>query len=284
MIKIGGHVSAAQHISLVFERAAKIGADCCQFFISPPQQWSQTEHSDEEIELFVKKQAQSNIGPNYIHGTYLINLGASNPEHLQKSIDWLIYAQKTASKLKVTGVIFHLGSHKNAGFESVEKQVCQSIKKVMDSSNDSTQLILETSAGAGGNIGGTFQELGILLKKVNDPRLKVCLDTAHVFAAGHDLRTTKGVQLMLDEFDQQIGLRNLVVVHANDSKFDLQSNKDRHENIGQGFIGKKGFECLFKAKALRDLAFILEVPGFENLGPDQKNINILKSLAKIANS
>ncbi len=281
-MKIGTHVSAAGVISLVFERAAKLAADCCQFFISPPQQWAQTQHNDEEIGQFIQKQSEFKIAPNFIHGSYLINLGATSPEHLQKSVDWLIYAQKTASRLGVEGVVFHLGSHKKAGFETVFKQVVGSIRKILAQYTGSAKLILETSAGAGGNIGGTFAELGQILKTVSDSRLKVCLDTCHVFASGYELRNEAGVSKMIADFDQEIGLKNLVAVHANDSRFDIGLGKDRHENIGQGFIGTAGFKILLNSKEFNQLPFILEVPGFEKNGPDIKNIEILRSLVDSA--
>lgn len=286
MVKIGGHVSAAVSLDLTFERAAKIGAECFQFFISPPQQWIQLPHSEQEFEQFKVKKLATGIGPNFIHGTYLINLGASNPEHLQKSIDWLIYAQKMAGKLGVEGTIFHLGSHKGAGFKAVIGQVVDSLKKVLNSYEGKTKLILETSAGAGGSIGSSFRELGEILKRVGDDksiqggRLKICLDSAHVFAAGYDIRTPLGMKDLKGEFEEQIGLQNLVVIHANDSKFDLKSGKDRHQNIGEGFIGRDGFRNFMNQTEWAKLPFILEVPGYADKGADLENIAVLKSLIK----
>lgn len=278
MPKVGAHVSAAQSIDLSFDRASAMGAECTQIFISPPQRWDQTSHGDEKIKLFKTKAGESGIFPIFIHGTYLINLGTQNKEHLQKSIDWLIYALKVAGELGVEGVIFHLGSHKGVGFDQVLSQVVDSLSTILSEVEGSPYLILENSAGQGATLGDNFPELGQILSHVADDRLKICLDTCHAFAEGYDLKTKTGLEKALEEFDKEIGLSNLVAIHANDSKFDLGSNRDRHANIGEGFLGKEGMENIINHPALQNIPFILEVPGFDNKGPDKPNIDILKSL------
>src|SRR3989344_164469 len=284
MVKVGAHVSAAISLDLAFERASKIGAECFQIFVSPPQRWAETKHNSAEIAQFIAQQKATGIGPNFIHGTYLVNLGTESPEHLEKSIEWLKYAMAMAEKLGIAGVIFHTGSHKGLGFDKIVDQVVESIKKVLQEterqSETETKLILETSAGAGGNIGGTFRELGQILKLVQDDRLKICLDTQHVFAAGYDIKSPIGLKYVLEEFDKEIGLQNLVAIHANDSKVEYKSGRDRHANIGEGFIGKDGFEGLVNNPKLQNVPFILEVPGFADTRPDAENVNILKSLRK----
>ncbi len=283
MPKVGAHVSSAISLELSFERARKIGADCFQIFISPPQQWLQTEHSEEEINKFLELQQASGIGPNFIHGTYLVNLGTQKEEHLQKSIDWLVFGMNMANKLNMKGVIFHIGSHKGNGFDTVLKQISDSLKQILSKSPkhpNSSKLILETSAGGGGTIGRDFKELGQILQEVNDPRLKICLDIQHVFAAGYDVREPLTLKDVLEEFEEQIGLNNLAVIHANDSKTEYKSLKDRHENIGEGLIGSDGFSALVNHPSLKDIPFILEVPGLAGTGPDKENVSLLKSLIK----
>lgn len=281
---IGAHVSAAGSLDLSFERAKNIGANATQIFISPPQQWFQTKHSDEKISQYHAARAESGIDQNFIHATYLINLGTKNPEHLQKSIDWLTYAMHMASKMGVTGVVFHTGSHKGEGFDTVLDQVVDSLSlilsKAKEISDSDTYLILENTAGAGGTIGRDFSEIGQILKRVQNDRLKICLDTQHAFAFGYDLSTKQGIEDMLEEFDREIGLEKLIVIHCNDSKTEHKSGRDRHENIGEGFIGQDAFEVMLNHPKLKHLPFILEVPGFEKLGPDQKNVDLLKSLVK----
>ena len=276
---IGAHISSAGGLSLSFERAKQINAAGTQIFISPPRQWFQNKHSKEEIQEYKDTQNISGIGPNFIHGTYLINLAAESPDHLQKSIDWLIYAMNTAGEMGSAGVIFHLGSHKGVGFEKVLAQISSALKTIMSScSNSSSYLILENSAGAGGSIGSKFSELGQILKGVANPRLKICIDTCHAYASNYDLKTKQGIEKTLAEFEEEIGLENLVAFHANDSKFEIGSKKDRHENIGDGFIGVDGFTNLVNHPKLQNIPFILEVPGYEGKGPDLENVNRLKKL------
>jgi deoxyribonuclease-4 len=304
--KIGAHVSAAISLELAFDKAQQIGAECLQFFVSPPQQWAFTSHDNDEIERFKSKALETQIGPNFIHGTYLVNLGTEKPEHLRKSIDWLIYGMKMAEKLEIRGLIFHTGSHKGKGLDGSIEQIVGSIKEVLekvpkvsevpdvsktklssptpdtigtyDTSGTShpPYLILETSAGGGGSIGRNFSELGEILKLVQDDRVKVCIDTAHTFAAGYDWRSN--IDEILNEFDREVGSGNLAAFHANDSKMDFESYKDRHANIGEGFMGQIAFAQLLNHPKLVDIPFLLEVPGFADEGPDAENIQIMKKL------
>ena len=278
MPKIGGHVSASGGVENAFLNALKIGAETFQFFLGPPQMWVQSTKGEEEIQRFRKQAVETGISESFIHGTYLINLGTQTPEHLEKSIQWLIYALNTAAELEVKGVIFHLGSHKGLGFEKVLPQVVESLKRILKDSNPGSYLLLENTAGAGGNIGATFKQLGEILKLVQNDRLKICLDTQHAFAAGIDIKTVEGLEATLLEIEEEVGLKNLMAIHCNDSKTEFGSGKDRHENIGEGFIGKEAFAQMITHPKLADVPFILEVPGFEAKGPDVENIEILKSL------
>lgn len=298
MPKIGAHVSAATSLDLSFQRALNIEAEATQIFISPPRQWSQINHSEEIIESYKKAALESKISPNFIHGTYLINLGTQSPEHLKKSIDWLIWAMRMAGKLGSIGVIFHIGSHRGRGFEEVKEQVVNSLRQILKTvissvneksadSSSSTQndnkpfLVLENPVATGGNIGSSLEELGWILKEVNPPNLRICLDTQHAFASGYDLKTPEGLNNFLEEFDREVGLQNLVAIHANDSKVEFNSKRDRHENIGDGFLGLDGFTNLINHPKLKDIPFILEVPGFSKSGPDLENVQRLKSLKKV---
>ena len=183
--------------------------------------------------------------------------------------------------MEAEGVIFHPGSHLGAGYEGIIDQTVFSIETVLRNSPEGPYLTLENTAGMGQHIGASFQELGRIMASV-DPavrgRLKVCLDTQHSFAAGYDVSTRDGIEAMLAEFDEHIGLDNLVAIHANDSKYPLGGGVDRHENIGQGHIGLEGFENILGHPAFRDLTLFLEVPGFEGKGPDKQNLDILKEM------
>lgn len=276
MPKIGAHVSAAGSLNLSFERAEEIGAECTQIFISPPQQWVHSQHSEEEIEKYRQRAQETKIEPNFIHAAYLINLATPNPDHLQKSVNWLIYSQQMANKFGMAGTILHLGSYKDTSTKRAMAQVIKALRAILDHS--ATNLILENSAGAGNLVGDSFFELGQIIRRVNDPHLKVCLDTQHAFASGYELRTKEGIEQTLTQFKQEIGLGNLVAIHANDSKTEFSSKKDRHENIGQGLIGLESFRLLINHPNLQNIPFILEIPGEAGRGPDKDNLAKLKLL------
>lgn len=278
MPKIGAHVSAAGPLDLTIDRAGNIGAETIQMFASPPQTWFYKGPKKEEIKAFLKKKEASQIDPVFLHGVYLINLATQSEELLDRSINSLIQYQNFAANINASGTIFHLGSHKGRGLDEVFTQVINAILKVLKNSPKNINLIIENSAGMGGSIGAKFKDIGKIIKTVGAPNLKICLDTQHTFASGYAIHTKEGLEKMLTEFDQKIVLDRLVIIHANDSKTPLASGLDRHENIGEGFIGREGFELILNHKLLANLPFIIETPGFAQTGPDKENIEILRSL------
>ncbi len=277
-MKIGAHVSSAGGISKAVDRGAEIGCETIQLFGSSPQGWAFKPVPEAEISAFRQKTAETGIGPAFLHAIYLINLGTPNQDNLEKGIQSLINYMVLAAEIGAGGVIFHPGSHKGVGYEGILPQAAASIQRVLDNSPEGPYLCLENMAGMGQHIGAKFAELAGILKAVDNPRLRVCLDTQHSFAAGYDLTTTDGVEAMIAEFDETIGLDNLAAVHANDSKQLCGSGVDRHDNIGEGFIGEQGFQAIMGNPAFRDVPFFLEVPGYEGKGPDQRNVDILKNI------
>lgn len=279
MIKVGAHVSAAGALDKCVERAQEIGAETIQLFASPPQSWRHPAHSDEACAALRQRAAVAGIGPLFVHGVYLINLAAADPVHLARSIDSLKRTLDFCAHAGARGVIFHLGSHKGAGFDAVLPQIVDALRQVLASCPNGPELILENSAGAGDSIGSHLAELGAIVRAVAHTRVTVCLDTCHAFAAGYDVTTAGGVEAMMAEFDREIGLNRLVAVHANDSKAGLGSGRDRHENIGRGYIGEQGFRAILAHPAFDGLPFILEVPGFAGNGPDRQNVETLRRIA-----
>jgi apurinic endonuclease APN1 len=184
----------------------------------------------------------------------------------------------TCSQLGIKGVIFHLGSHKGQGLDNVFDQICRACTEVLASTPSDTLLILENSAGAGGTIGSRFADLGRIIREVGNERVKVCLDTQHSYAAGYDFASAEGLELAMTEFEQEVGYDQLVAVHANDSKVELGSGRDRHENIGEGLIGVEGFRRIMAHRGFQNVPFLLEVPGFDGKGPDEQNVDILKGI------
>ena len=277
-MKIGAHVSASGGISKAVGRGVEIGCETIQIFGSSPQSWAFKPVPDSEVDAFRQSASESGLGPVFLHAIYLINMGTADQACLAKGIDSLINYMTLAADIGAGGIIFHPGSHKGAGYDAIFEQAVESIKRVLDRSPEGPYLCLENMAGMGQHIGAKFRELGDIIKAVDNPRLRICLDTQHSFAAGYDLRTQEGVGMMMAEFDETIGVDKLAAVHANDSKQPCGSGVDRHDNIGEGLIGEAGFEAIMGHPAFRDVPFFLEVPGFEGKGPDQRNIDILKNI------
>ncbi|MCI0814908.1 MAG: deoxyribonuclease IV [Chloroflexi bacterium] len=281
-MKLGAHVRTAGGVDKAVDRAEEMGAETIQVFSGAPQAWRRKNYSKEEVTAFKARLKETGIGPVFIHGLYLMNFGTDNPELLKKSQEALIAEMNSASLIGARGVIFHLGSHKGAGYEARVGQVVDQCRQVLDATPGDAWLILENAAGQGGAIGSKFAELGRIAQESGSDRVKICLDTQHTFAAGYDVKTREGLDATMAEFDKEIGLDRLAAVHANDSKIELGGSRDRHENIGEGFIGRDGFENLLSHAAFADVPFLLEVPGFDDSGPDKANVDILKELRAAA--
>ncbi|MCZ6891803.1 MAG: deoxyribonuclease IV [Chloroflexi bacterium] len=277
-MRVGAHVSAAGGLDKAIDRAVEIGAETLQLFCSPPQGWAFKPVPPEMAEAFREKAAANSIDRVFLHGVYLVNLGTENPVNLKRGIESLTNHMHTASAIGAVGVIFHPGSHKGRGYDAIFQQTVDAISQVLTDSPDDAWLIIENMAGMGNHIGARFQELGLIIQAVGSPRVKICMDVQHAFAAGYDIVTPDGIGEAMEEFDREIGLSNLVAVHANDSKKPLASGVDRHENIGQGEMGLQGFQVIMGHPAFRDVPFLLEVPGMEGNGPDRENLDILKEL------
>jgi len=281
-MKIGAHVKTAGGVDKAIGRAEEIGAETIQIFSGAPQAWRRKEYRPEEVEAYRARVAETGIEPAFLHGVYLVNLATDNRENLAKSLDALVHDMNVCHLLGASGVIFHLGSHRGAGYDQVFRQVVESVRRVVEATPEDTWLILENSAGMGGSVGSKFEELGRIIREAASPRVKVCLDTQHMFAAGYDVKTKDGLEAAMSEFDAEVGLGTLVAVHANDSKCPLAGGVDRHENIGEGHIGLDGLQNVMSHPAFRDAPFLLEVPGFDHQGPDRRNVEILKGLREEA--
>ena len=279
-MKIGAHISSAKPFSETINRAKEIGAECMQIFANPPQRWNPIPIPEDEIDKYIKLNEMAKIDPVIIHGIYLINLASDNPFFYEASIKSLVDDMQKAAKIGALGVNFHVGSTKGKNLSEVMKKVEDAVKKILELSPKGSDLILENSAGAGNIIGDTLEDLGLIIKSIKSPRLKVLIDTAHAFESGYDWRTPDGVEKFADKFDKEIGLERLVGFHLNDSKTDLNSKRDRHEDIGIGLIGqdKEVFSRIINYPAFKNLFGILETPGVDATYEDQ--IKFLKSMLK----
>lgn len=276
--RLGAHVSSAGHIDIAVDHATELKAEAVQVFGTAPQQWRRKQHPESDVAAFRERMAESDVGPNFIHGIYLVNLATADPEHLRKGVESLTADMQLAGGLGVAGVIFHVGSHKGLGFDAVLGQIAAAMREVLAESPEDVFLCIENNAGAGDSIGSSFAEIGAIRDAVGDGRVRVCLDTCHAFSAGYDLTDEASLSDAMAEFDREIGAGSLVAVHANDSKTPLGSGRDRHENLGWGTIGVAGFRNLFAHDALRNATWLLEVPGYEGGGPDALNLRVLKAL------
>jgi len=275
---IGAHISTAGGVDRAVDRALEMGCECLQFFVSSPQGWAYKPLDPEAVARFREKRKRAGIGPAVLHAPYLINLGAQSADHLRRSVDLLAFYLTTSSQLGALGVVFHSGSHKGVGFEAVLPQAVSAMKEALARSPEDAWLIVENTAGMGNHIGSSFEEIARILEGVGSPRVKVCLDTQHLFAAGYPITDPEGLDRTMREFDRLIGLSRLVVVHANDSKPPFASGVDRHANIGEGHIGEQGFAVILAHPAFREVPFILEVPGADGNGPDKPNVDRLKAI------
>jgi deoxyribonuclease-4 len=275
---IGAHVSASGGIWTAVERAIAIEADGVQLFGSAPQTWRKTKHTPEAYERFKQARADSIVRAAWLHCIYLPNLAADNDEMWEKSIDCVLNALNVAHGAGAEGVVVHTGSHFGKGMDAVLPRVAAAMERIWAEAPPDTLLAMENAAGQGGTIGKSFAELGTIIRAVPDPRLAVCIDTCHAFAAGYDLAHDEGMQQMLAEIDEELGFDRLAVMHANDSLMELGSTRDRHQNIGDGYIGEDGFRVILGTAELQRLPMFLEVPGIDGTGPDLENVQRLKRL------
>lgn len=275
---IGAHVSTAGGLHTAIERAQNIGANCLQIFGASPRQWFAKLPDATDIDLFRSAVKSGGIKAVYLHAAYLPNLASPDPETIKKSIANLSTHLKIADSIGANGLIFHIGSGKELPKSQAMRQVIDGCQAILKNVSGQTELVMENSAGGGQKLGSNPEEIGEMLKAISSPRMKVCWDTAHSFEVGIiETHYPEEIKNLVDRFDKSFGLENLVVIHANDSKTAFNSRHDRHENIGQGHIGPAAFKNLAQEPRLRDKVWLLEVPGYDNQGPDAQNIEALKN-------
>jgi len=273
---IGSHISAAGGVKNAPQNSHKIGGEVFQFFSRSPRGGKAPELTAEIIKEFQNNMKKYDQKECYTHAPYFINLASSNPRIYHSSISILREELERSTKLGVKYLMTHLGSAKDLGEEETLKKIAAGIADILKNYQGTTMFLMEISAGTGMIIGDRFEDIQNIIKNLNlkiRNSLGICFDTAHAFASGYDLRTKETVKTVFDEFDKIIGLKYLKLIHANDSKTELASRKDRHADIGHGKIGLEGFKALINEPRLKNINFILETPT-EKLNIE--NINILK--------
>jgi deoxyribonuclease IV len=277
-MQLGAHVSTSGGIHTAIDRIEAMGGDCVQIFTQSPRAWRPTNHDPANFERFKERRAEAGIGDVICHAVYLINLASPNDELYEKSVAALENTVDVASGIEADGVVFHVGSHQGAGFEVSLKRVVPALRKALKRCSETTWLLIENTAGTGDTIGRSIDELAALYDALDaHERLGICLDSCHLYASGYDVTNREELDRLLGEVDQRIGLERLRALHVNDSKTPLGSNRDRHDNIGEGLIGEELGVFLSHPK-LQGLPAYLEVPGTDGHGPDAEQVRKLKEL------
>ncbi len=293
---VGGHVSIAGGYKEALPRAAAIGGNALQMFSGSPRGWNFAKTTPEDAKAFREEAKKLGIESCYFHASYLVNLADDGPNG-KHSVDALIAELEVAEQLGVWGSIIHLGSFKEEKKDAKDLMpnlfdvkassptyvkherydlLISNIKAVLKKAPKDVHFIIEDMGMR--KIGRSLDEIAQIVKDVNDPRVRVCLDTCHLHVAGYDLSTKKKLDDFLAMFDKNIGLDKLECFHINDSRDEFGSLRDRHDNIGEGKVAKDVFKLIVNHPKLKHLPFLLEVPGFDDSGPDKKNVEILKSL------
>ena len=272
----GGHCSGG--VKKALDHATGIGADAVQLFVQSPRAWRFPDHDPASLEAFCARREESGIESVLVHALYLVNLASPNDEFYEKSVSTMRSTVDAACAIRADAVVFHVGSHLGSGLDAALARVVPALEQVLDRCSDTTWLLMENSAGAGGTIGRSIDELGILFDALDGhPRLGICLDTCHLFVSGYDVRDRETLDLVLERVDGLMGLDRLRALHVNDSKAPVGSNRDRHENIGDGLIGED-LGVFLSHPLLQGLPAVAEVPGQSGNGPDADEMRKLREI------
>lgn len=280
MLRLGAHESIAGGLHHAFERGAAVGCDALQIWTKNSRQWAAPPLEPDLVRAFCRARHKYAIRPVVAHAAYLINIGSPDPDLHRRSIAALRVEVERCEQLRIPYLVLHPGAHTGGGLEFGTLQAAKALSAVHTALQGyRTRILLETTAGQGTALGGNFENLAhIMAETVEHERLGVCLDTCHVFAAGYDLTTRRGYAAALTAFDDHLGLEKLQVLHLNDSRHPLGSHRDRHEHIGQGYLGLAAFAFLLNDPRLAGRPGILETPKSDDLHEDQENLAQLRAL------
>lgn len=280
---MGAHLSLGHSPRLCLEEAAAQGVGCMQIFASSPGAWKPPILSELRVDELRAARADLGVNPLFIHAIYLINLASADRTLVGRGKGSLTATLRAGSVLGAAGLVTHIGSHGGRGFAAVAQQVADALLAVLDVTPEDIDLVLENSAGAGGIIGSSLEELAELLDRAGRPaRLKVALDTAHLCGAGWDFTQPDSAPRLVNEVDRLIGRDRLLVLHANDSRAPVGSRRDRHANIGEGHVGLEGFRTLLAQPALTCIPWIVETPDLDSRLNDGQRFGSVQTLRRLA--
>jgi deoxyribonuclease-4 len=265
---------------MAIDRALSIGCTAAQIFVKNNMQWFAAPLPDAEAGAFRDHARRGELRTVFGHTGYLINLAATNPDFHARSVRSLREELMRAEQLRLPFLVLHPGAHMGAGAEAGLEKVVASLDGLFaELPGNPVRVALEVTAGQGSTLGRTFEELAFILEHVRDTeRLCVCLDTAHLFAGGHDISTAAGVKETFAKFDKVIGRERLAALHLNDSKTALDSRVDRHEHIGKGRIGLEAFRFIMQQARFRKIPKVLETPKGKEMLEDVENMALLRGL------
>ncbi len=283
IVRLGIHTSIAGALERSALKAAELGANTFQIFSSSPRQWKASVPTSSAIKLLQRARDQHDLAPLVIHDNYLINLASAHEGVRALSIEAFRGELARAIAIGAEYLVAHPGNYKG---QTIEQGILHFIEGVAAAANGlecgKLMLLLENTVGAGAQLGSRFEELHVIREyasKMTDLPIGFCLDTCHLLASGYDVANEAGLKKTVAEVDRILGLDHVKVMHANDSKGALGSHMDRHENIGEGYIGLDGFRRILTHPRLRSKAFILETP-VEKDGDDRRNLDTLKELCR----
>ena len=275
---LGVHVSIAGSIDLAFDRASEIGATTFQIFTRNPNQWKFKPIPDETIAAFREKRKESGFKRVIDHMPYLPNLASPETSTMKISRYSINEEVKRCDALGIDYLVIHLGSHMGKGIAVGVGNVAEACNEAIAGSKGETTILLENMAGQKNSVGARFEELEMILAKVRDDgRMGICLDTCHMYASGFDLATKDAVERSMGLFDEIVGLDRLKAVHLNDSKGALGSRLDRHENIGEGKIGRRGIKEFLRCPGITERPIIMETP-YKDVAAERKTMKVVRSL------
>jgi deoxyribonuclease-4 len=276
---IGAHVSNSGGLAKAVQRGVERGADAIQIFNQSPRMWRPTAYTEDNFAEFREAIKQSRIKSVLIHAVYLLNCATEDKEMREKSLRSLIQSLRVGDGIGAAGVVLHPGSAKQGDVPKAIKRAGAVIKRALKES-DRCELHLEDTAGAGGTLGRSFEELGALFEASGgDGRLGMCLDSCHLYASGYDISTRAGLRETLKECDQKVGLKRLRSLHLNDSLVKLGSNRDRHAILGQGELGERGCSVFLSEPKFKGLPCVLET-GKDGGSPSADDVALAFKLRK----
>jgi deoxyribonuclease-4 len=279
-VLIGAHVSTAGGLGKAIERGTEIGCESIQIFNQSPRMWRPTRYGEDDFAAFREAMGDSPIEAVVIHAVYLINCASKDAELRKKSLASLTHALRIGDAIGAAGVVLHPGAQKGEPLGPSIKRAAKVIAAALEDS-DRCPVLLEQTAGHKGLLGRDFDQTAELIDRAGSGnRLGLCLDSCHLFVQGYDITDAEHLSEVLDEADEKVGLERLRCVHVNDAAAPLGSCRDRHANVGQGEMGKRGLEAFLSEPRFEGLPATLETPGPNKKGPDRKEVQAAKRLRR----